>query len=47
MSLNGKDNGKPPLPTMSEYNSEEVNKKQDNDHISNNDSIGEGGDTEL
>lgn len=50
MSIKGKDNGKPPLPTMSEYDDiKEVNKKdEDKDQISNDGSSGEGGgDTEI
>lgn len=50
MSIKGKDNGKPPLPTMSEYDDiKEVNKKdEDKDQISNYGSSGEGGgDTEI
>ncbi|CAH3194031.1 unnamed protein product, partial [Porites evermanni] len=43
MSIKGKDNGKPPLPTMSEYDDiKEVNKKdEDKDQISNYGSSGE------
>lgn len=46
MSIKGKDNGKPPLPTMSEYDDiKEVNKKdEDKDQISND---GSSGDTEI
>lgn len=52
MSLNckGKDNGKPPLPTMPEYDDiKEVNKQnEDKDQISNDGSSDEGGgDTEI
>ena len=52
MSLNckGKDNGKPPLPTMSEYDDiKEVNKQnEDKGQISNDGSSEEGGgDTEI